>query len=145
GSEKAFALGILDDSERKTILHGPHGIERLGLHVQVDPRRPQLIDSDDRRAPDRLQNVVETAHCAVTLPRDPSFRVRCAILVCPHTPWYARAGAPPNARKRLLNRGVLTAAAPQRPCAARREGCRLGSAHTSCYSRPTYASRASAR
>ena len=47
-------LGVHDDAEREPVFHGPAGVRRLELHVNGDVTGRDVVDSNHRRAPDRL-------------------------------------------------------------------------------------------
>jgi hypothetical protein len=57
--ELAAALGILDDAQRQPVLDRTQRVERLDLHVEIDAGRRHVVDSHDRRTPDRLDDAFE--------------------------------------------------------------------------------------
>jgi hypothetical protein len=66
GRQRAALLGVEDDGVRQAILHRGHRIERFDLDEQVDARRRQALDADDRGVADRAQDAV-VDHAAVLL------------------------------------------------------------------------------
>ena len=70
GLQRAGALGVLDHAEREPVLDRAHRVEGLELDVQVDVRRRELVDPDDRRAADRLEDGFEALAHDGNLPRE---------------------------------------------------------------------------
>src|SRR5690606_12653766 len=60
--QPARPFGILDHAQRQAVLHGTARVERLDLHVQLDPGRGESVDADDRRAADRLDDARVSRH-----------------------------------------------------------------------------------
>jgi hypothetical protein len=56
----AGAFGGLDHAEGQTILDRPQWVEGLDLDEEVDALRRQPVDSDDRSAAYRLEDVLST-------------------------------------------------------------------------------------
>ena len=53
----------LDHAQRQPVLDGAERIERLDLHIEVDPVRREAIDPYDGRMSDRLAECSEIAPC----------------------------------------------------------------------------------
>src|ERR1700733_5753794 len=62
GLELSGLLGGLDHAQRQPVLDGAEWIERLDLHIEVDPVRGEAVDPNDRRMSDRLQYVLKSRH-----------------------------------------------------------------------------------
>ena len=62
-------LGGLDDAQRQAILDRAQRIERLDLDVEVDPARGEIVDADDRRVADGLEDAAEFRHVDLTMRR----------------------------------------------------------------------------
>jgi hypothetical protein len=56
--EQTLFFSVQDDAERQPVLDRPHGVEGLDLHVHLDALGRELVDPDDGRAADGLENVV---------------------------------------------------------------------------------------
>src|SRR5262249_783106 len=72
GLELASSLGVFDDAQRQAVLDRAERIERFDLDEQVDAFRRELADADDRRAADRLENVLKFGHVPLPLDAKPS-------------------------------------------------------------------------
>ena len=53
GSQRAAALGILDDRDRQPVLHRVKRVERLALHEHRGVRGGEPVDANDGRVADR--------------------------------------------------------------------------------------------
>src|SRR5690606_23549083 len=56
--QQTATLRILDDGNRQAILHGGQWIEELALHIHGRMRWSEAIDTYDRSATDRAEDVV---------------------------------------------------------------------------------------
>src|ERR1700722_8752733 len=74
--ELSGLLRRLDHPQRQSVLDGAERIERLDLHIEIDPVRGEAVDPDDRRMSDRLQYVLKSRHAkhSVVSPRRPAGR-----------------------------------------------------------------------
>jgi hypothetical protein len=60
--ELARPFRVLDHAEGEAVLHGAEWVEGLDFDEEVDARGSELVDLDDRRLADGLEDVGESCH-----------------------------------------------------------------------------------